>query len=365
MRLLFVHPSKQFVYGSAYGYDVHRARRDDRLPSSGRMWGADLAATLAARGHDVTYGILETAAFMDGWFGAPRRTIHRAPRLTFVCSADLDDLRPHCVAAEGFVLRNDHPPHAQLFAAAAPERRPVVQIQVSVGRLRFHQTQPRFTLLVNDASEVERYRAAGLNAQIFAKPARALFYAAVAPAAKRYDVLSAMWDTSVARKRFDLLLDALPLLDAAAPRPLRLAVAGDSTSHATRLAGLATALRRVSIEVLGSLSAEALATAYRRARITVVTSREDANPQVITESLACDTPVACAADLTGGLHQITPHTGAVFRPTAADLAATLLAMLDQLDRYAPARYVTRLEDAADQLEGLLGATPPARPKQPV
>ncbi len=353
MRLLFMHPSKQFADGAEYGYALTPATARNRLPSSARMWGADLARTLAERGHRVTYAALETPAFMAARFDAATVTIAGGAGLKFLCASDFDAVRAHCAEADGFVLRHDYPCYAALFDGLALLERPVVQILCAHNAVRYCPTQRRAVLLVNSTAEVARYRQAGLNTHLFVKPARAIFYVSAPPALKRYDILSVMWDSRVPRKRFDLLLDALPMLDARTSRPLCVALVGDTAAHAARITALQATLARISIIGLGALRPEALVHVYREARLTVVASREDASPQVMTESLACDTPVACAADITGGGHQITAATGALFAPTPADLAQTVLSMLDHLQRFAPARHTPTLADSANQLESVL------------
>ena len=106
--------------------------------------------------------------------------------------------------------------------------------------------------------------------------------------------------------------------------------------------------------MLGQLSREGVRETLHRSRVSVVPSSIDPNPQVIAESLACNVPVACASDLTGGRFQITPRTGEFFEPDPDDLARTLWNMLCRERDYEAATGAISIEEAADQMERLLG-----------
>ena len=89
---------------------------------------------------------------------------------------------------------------------------------------------------------------------------------------------------------------------------------------------------------------------YGSSKITVVTSKTDENQQVISESLASNTPVACAADITGGAFQINRNTGEIFEPDSQNLSKSLLKMMRNLKEYQPRKNCITLEESAEQIE---------------
>jgi len=90
-----------------------------------------------------------------------------------------------------------------------------------------------------------------------------------------------------------------------------------------------------------------------RSKIKVCTSSIDANPRVISESLARDVPVLCAKDLMGGKFQINKETGAFFDPNAKDLAQKILETLYKLETFSPRDNCNKIEDAAMQILNLI------------
>jgi glycosyltransferase involved in cell wall biosynthesis len=113
-------------------------------------------------------------------------------------------------------------------------------------------------------------------------------------------------------------------------------------------------LAGVEIVSMGNVKRKGAAQMFRESRLTIVASSRDANPQVISESLASGVPVAIAADISGGLFQVNPKAGERFAPNPLALARTLDGMLDGLDRYAPGDNCVTIDAAADQIESIIG-----------
>jgi hypothetical protein len=257
--------------------------------------------------------------------------------------------------ADAVIIRHHYERLAEFADASSLAERVVVQILRGVPRDGpFFPPVPRRRILVNDHDEVEAFRRAGVVAEVFLKPAAPIFYEWPAERPrKRHDVAFVAWDTGRRQKRFDLFLDGLAALDHVIERPLSVIVVGQASSHQDRLAALAGALRHVTIHPTGMLHQARVRQVYHESRLTVMPSRVDFNPQVISESLACNVPVACARDLTGGRFQITPDTGELFDPEPAALAQTLRAMLGRLDRYRPRAHGVTPADAADRVERIV------------
>jgi glycosyltransferase involved in cell wall biosynthesis len=357
MKLVFHYMSQQFALGRPYTFDYRRQGLPACLPFGASMWPTAILKALTRRGFDTTLVFIETLDFVRSYFSVESvAEFEPAPGLRIVYCADTGTASTLMSEAEAIVIRHDYTAYQEVFSSCDIGDRPVILIIAG----RRDGVAPRFvpdcrnlTFLVNSPGEANALRALGLASEVFLKPAAELFYEPPPHAVeKAYDCLCIMWDTVESRKRFDLLLDALPVLDDLATGPLTVASIGRSEAHAERIARLNRTLKRVRVERLGVVGRDEARVAYHRSRLTVVPSRTDANPQVIGESLACGVPVACATDLTGGLFQITPRTGRTFAPEPDALARTVVEMLTRPGDFDPARHCVTIGQAARQVAEL-------------
>jgi glycosyltransferase involved in cell wall biosynthesis len=321
------------------------------------MWTATLVTELARRGHPATLVVIETPDYMRGRFHADAVATYELPggaRLVYTATPDV--VGSAVADADAVIIRHDYERLAEFVDASSLAERVVVQILCGAPKTGpFFPLVSRRRILVNGDEEVEAFRRAGVVAEIFLKPAAPIFYEWPADRPrKRHDVAFIAWDTGRPQKRFGLLLDGLEALDHVIGRPLSTMVVGGTSSHRDRLAALTGKLRHVTIQKAGQVDQARVRQVYHESRLTVMPSRVDFNPQVIAESLACDVPVACARDLTGGRFQITPDTGELFDPEPAALAETLRAMLGRLDRYRPRAHGVTPADAVEQIERIVG-----------
>jgi hypothetical protein len=364
VKLVFLFMSQQVGRNAPYPFDYRRSGPPGRLPFSAAMWPTSLLKALAREGFDTTLVFIETLDFVQGYFAVERvARFDLAPGVRAVYCADAATVREVMAETEAIVIRHDYRAYRQVFAGFDVGNRPVVVIMAG----RQAALDPEFlpecrsaTVLVNSEEEARRLRARGLSSDVFLKPAAELFYEPLPePVDKVFDGLCIVWDTTQPYKRIELLLDALPLLNDLAPRPITVAFAGRSDGHAERLVALGGALGRITIERLGRVGREESRRIYHQSRVTIVPSGIDANPQVIAESLACGVPVACASDLTGGLFQITRHTGRTFAPTPAALARTVADMLAHPGEFDPARHCVTPEHASRQIADIVTRRAPA------
>lgn len=352
MRIACLYMSRQLALGVPYAF-VYPAKRYTHLPLTG-TWAAEILRELASRGHETTYVRFETRHFLETRFSvAEVAAFHPAERIDVLYSCEYAPVRAALERSDVIMMRHDYPQYAGVFDGFDIGDRPVILILAGprTDAVHFLPDCRRFTLLVNSEEERAHFTGLGLSTEIFRKPAIRLFYQRPEkPVPKTYDMVTVLWDSSQERKRFDLMLDSLSHLDRATDRTVRLALVGDMSPHDERIAELTRTLSRIEICRTDKLDRRATWRCVLASRLSVVTSRWDANPQVIVESLASDVPVACAADIAGGGFQITPHTGELFAPTARSLAGTVLSMLGRLDCYSPRAHCTTIEQAADQIE---------------
>jgi glycosyltransferase involved in cell wall biosynthesis len=357
MRVVFLFMSKQFTGRAQYRAELlARARTSQASAKKIKTWTGAILAGLARRGHRATHVCFETEAYIRARFGveaAARSAV--APGFDALWTSRPEVARPLLAAADAILVRNTYPAYGEIFAGLSLAGRRVIVISVShATRIRFVPGDAELAVLVNSREECADLRRRGSCSDVFRKPAHDLFYEAPgAPPPKTYDAAFVAWETATARKRFDLVLDALAWLRDHGQRRLSLLVAGDSTAHEERIEREFRPPARVEVHRIGRVGREELRDLYHRCRLTVVASDRDANPQVIAESLACNVPVACASDITGGAFQITPATGELFAPTPQALAATILTMLDRIDTYAARAHCITIDQAVDQIESLI------------
>ena len=360
MTLALVLMSKQFNGAAAYDFELEKGTKRPVLPPvSGRMWPTSIAMDLARRGHETTVVVVETSAYLARRFAAVERMEHSVREgCKIVYTDDVGAIRDLLAPADAIVIRDHHARYAEIFDRLEIGDRPVVQVMATslTGDPDFVPPGRRRTLLVNDESEVTRFARLYDRVEVLRKPAAPEFFEAPPRSlGKSFDVVSIIWDLALPRKRADLLLQSLPLLDKLADRRLQVGLVGDaSPKFALRVSALNAALDKTEVSLLGQLSREGVRETLHRSRVSVVPSSIDPNPQVIAESLACNVPVACASDLTGGRFQITPRTGEFFEPDPDDLARTLWNMLCRERDYEAATGAISIEEAADQMERLLG-----------
>lgn len=343
MNVLFVQMAKRY-------YRPH-SRPMGGAPEGG--WAHDILAELGHRGHGTVLATMDSPSAM-----AAEDVLEERPDglVTRVRTSSPQALRPYVERADAVVLRKDHPVHREIFRGVRLKGRQVATILTTVGngRIRFRPRASSFTVFVNGPEELRSYRRWRVDAEIFLKPAAKLFYEHPSvPVEKDYDIVQVVQNTDRERKRFPLLLEALADLDTRPGPALRVAVVGNVSSHDEQIGALNARSRRVWVTALGHVPHETVRDTLLRARMSVVTSRRDANPRVIAESLACDVPVACPADLTGGGFQIGPRTGEFFAPEARSLADTVARMLAEEGKYDPRRHCITLDQAADQLQSVL------------
>jgi len=118
-------------------------------------------------------------------------------------------------------------------------------------------------------------------------------------------------------KRWDILLDALHLLEGDAPP---LVLCGSGELEAT-LRAQATSLG-LDVRLLGALSAEALVGAYNAATCVVHSRPDEVFALALIEALACGCPVLAAAG--GGTVELLGEAGALAPPGDARAFATQL-----------------------------------------
>jgi glycosyltransferase involved in cell wall biosynthesis len=358
MKVVLLFMSKQFAGGVEHRPQLlARAKAPGRTPNKIKTWSGAILAGLARRGHEATFVCLEPEAYVRSRLGCDPARYSIEPRFEAIWTSRYDIVRPHLEAAGAILMRDSYAKHAEVFAGFPFADRPLFIISASARfRAGFTPADANLTLLLNSPDECAELGRLGFRCAVFRKPAHGLFYEPPeTPVRKIYDAAFVTWETATPRKRFDLVLDALAHLEANSDRRLSLVVVGDSSAHAERIEGDFRPPARVEVHRAGRANREELRDVFHRSRLTVVASSRDANPQVIAESLACDVPVACAADITGGAFQITPPTGELFAPTPEALAATLISMLDRLDTYQPRAHCITVDDAVDQIEAIIGS----------
>lgn len=360
MKFVVLFMTKQFAGTAAHSPStLARRKAPGQPPGKLRTWAGAIPAELARRGHDATFICLETEAYvrsvLGGGAGVVRYSI--APRFEALWTSRGDVARECLEAADAILTRDAYRKYGELFAGFRIGDRPVVAISTA-GKFRsqFLPSEARLTILVNSDEERAETAPLGFPCEVFRKPAYDLFYEIPAdPPPKVYDAAFVTWTTATERKRFDLVLDALVRLRAAGERSLSLVVAGDSSPHAGRIESELGPPGRIVVHRAGRVGREELRDLFQRTRVTVVASNKDANPQVIAESLACNVPVACAADITGGAFQINRSTGELFTPTPEGLAATLVSMLDRIDQFDAHANCITIDESADQIERIVGS----------
>lgn len=372
IKFSFLSMSKQVGSRVPYGWDFHNRTPPASMPMGINTWGPSMCRHLAQRGHAADFVQIESPEFVRGFFcSGPTVTTTPSPGSRVIYTGETDVVRHQIESADVVLLRHHYPAYGPLFDATDHGHKPVIQFIAGhpAHPLGFSPASRRHRLLVNNVAELRHFAAMGIPTELFLKPADSAFYEIpTRPPPKDFDLAFVTWDTGSRRKRFDLLLAAL---DLAASRGVRLVVAvvGDTTSHDDAIDRITSSDRSVQIHRLGVLQADEVKTVYLRSRVSVVASAQDANPQVIVQSLACDTPVACARDITGGTFQINPATGELFDPTPEALLDTIVHMLSRLDRYRPRRSCTDLDDAVDQVLRLAALDDgtwirPGRPRPP-
>jgi glycosyltransferase involved in cell wall biosynthesis len=150
-----------------------------------------------------------------------------------------------------------------------------------------------------------------------------------------------MADAEVTRKGVDLALAALDHVLDRWP-DARLALGGPG-SHGWALERLGERARRVAgaVDSLGIGHQDDLPDRYRAATVSLLPSMHEAFGLLLTESLACGTPVVCSQH--GGMPEIVsdPAIGRIFPPRDVQgLAAAVGAVVDlAADPRTPARCV--------------------------
>lgn len=356
-RVVFLYMSKQVgVPGLEYGWQYKR----DTPPASPfhnlGNWAAEITESLSETGYDCHFASIDTRDFVRGLYGCD----HARYRLPSGCTVHyvhqakyVDELIAN---ADTVLIRHDYRIYRHFTGSLDPGRHAVVQI-LAGERPEGLQWWPEcrgHSLLVNSPKEVQQYATSFDSCEVFLKPAtRGFRERPEERPLKRYDLAFICWSTAVKRKRFDLFLDGIEQLLTIREGPLSVLVVGDASQHHVRLQKLESGSDRLRIARVGVVHHREVPALMRSARVTVVTSDSDANPQVIGESIACDTPVACAANISGGGFQINPYTGELFADDANSLADTLHEMLRSLSRYRPAVHGLKLEDAVSQIKRLV------------
>lgn len=132
----------------------------------------------------------------------------------------------------------------------------------------------------------------------------------------------------IEEKRVDVLLRALATLD----QPAELSLAYHNSAMELCLKKLASGLGD-SVCFLGPKTPAELAVLYQRADLFVLPSGGEALPSVITEAMACGTPIV-ATDV-GGVREQLGGYGLIVRPgQVEELAAAISQVLDNYQRFA-------------------------------
>ena len=357
LGIVFLYMSKEFASNLPYRFDLRTGKNLPRM----NTWGAAIMREQSRRGHFSTYLRIERPHFLEWYFGDKKDAIFDVEEnFRVMYSTNHESVREYLQSVDAIIIRNDFKKYGDIFSAFRWGTKSCVLILASprLSSLHFQPQCGRLKVLVNSEQELSFYRSQGITAEIFQKPALRVFYERPErQMPKVYDVTCVMWDTAVTRKRFDLVLDALVHLNEQTQDRIRLAVAGDSSAHSKKIQRMNASLRNVETVEVGKLKTAPLRDLFHQSKLSVVASREDANPQVIVQSLACNVPVACAGDITGGSFQITPETGELFSPTPLELSRTIMRMLAGLDRYEPRRHAITIDQSADQIERIIGADP--------
>lgn len=353
LKFTFVAMSVQVGKGRPYGWDYNNAERPTHLPLSSRTWGPSICEKLAERGHETEFVQIETRDFIRRYFrGGLTVSENPVPGYRIFYTADEQLVRRKVDGADIILLRHHYANQAKLFSRLDLKNKPVVQILCASPEteLQFRPQTEKYTLMVNSEMERKFFHNMGIASEIFLKPAGKAYYVVPeSPPKKEYDVAFVTWDTALPRKRFDLLLSALELASRRGTH-LEVAVVGATREHDPWIEKINAKGSGKSIHRLGNLPPDEVKRTFLRSRISVMPSSLDGNPQVIAESLACNTPVACARDLAGGAFQIKTQCGELFDPTPEGLLETILHMHSRLDQFQPRRHCITLDDAVDQIE---------------
>jgi glycosyltransferase involved in cell wall biosynthesis len=349
--------SKQYANPDfVYGWNYFRQQKPDIPFHNLGSWPSDILLQLCRHGHKGHFISIDTAEFMKGQFGSIT-PVHYS--LTDDCQLSyLSNKQDFIKIASEFdvcIIRHDYAMYGELFENTQFQNKPVIQIMAgSLSRkLDWKPNCSNYSLLLNSEEEVNTFKEHGIQqCEIFKKPAASNFYGR-AELDRKFDFLFVCWDTSVTLKRFQLFIDGISLYARQNLKPTNVLVVGDVSSHSNEIQTLQDAIGSLSIKTLGEVTHSKMPELMQSAEITVVCSHEDANPQVISESLACNTPVACAADITGGAYQINDKTGELFYPDAKSLCTTLLDMKNFRYKYQPAQNCITLNNAAEQIEGII------------
>ncbi|WP_179959370.1 glycosyltransferase [Marinobacter changyiensis] len=178
--------------------------------------------------------------------------------------------------------------------------------------------------------------------------------------AKRFDlIMVAAWDPF---KRHHALFRALRQL-ARRGRPIQVALAGYSTTtNAERILELADYYGvRSSLTIFDKVPPNQVADLFRQSRLNLLWSRFEGNNRAIIEGMFCDVPVIVRAGHNYGEHYfyINDETGRF--ATEAELPDTIMAMLDQAERFEPRAFVGEwlsCERATEVLAGVIAEHDP-------
>lgn len=326
MRIALLHPT--------YWPEVRRG--SERLVH-------DLAASLAARGHQVTVHTSHRGSRSDGIEDGVRVVRHR--RLGRLPGLDWYD--EHAAAAPGALcglLRGDYELAHALYPLDAWAARLALRCGGPPYLFSIHGIVNR-RYLVARRHRLEVFMSAARDAALVS----ALSEAAAAPL-RRYalaeprvlpgGVIGADFTGEVSRphaptllcasslgdprKGGELLLDAFGLLRRRLPSARLLLAGGRDPFAAPEPAALAEGLVRIDASPAG-----ALARAYRSVSATVLPAADEAFGLVLIESLAAGTPVVAARSGAGAEIVTDERIGRLFEPgDPASLAAAMKSALD-------------------------------------
>jgi glycosyltransferase involved in cell wall biosynthesis len=173
--------------------------------------------------------------------------------------------------------------------------------------------------------------------------------------AKQFDlIMVAAWDPF---KRHHALFRALRQL-AHRGRPIQVALAGYSTTtNSERILELADYYDvRSCLTLFDKVPPSQVADLFRQSRLNLLWSRFEGNNRAIIEGMFCDVPVIVRAGHNYGDHYfyINDKTGCF--ANEAELADTILAMLEQVGSFDPRAFVREwlsCERATDVLAGVI------------
>jgi glycosyltransferase involved in cell wall biosynthesis len=170
----------------------------------------------------------------------------------------------------------------------------------------------------------------------------------------------------VPHKNLGLLVAAFEQLKAAGYAG-RLRIAGEGPDLPNIAASIARSPVRSQIDLLGHISEAAKFELLASSEILAMPSRREGSPHVVSEAMACGTPIVAADFPENGTCQVVraTHAGAVGRPTPEGFAQALQDVLDNWQAYSPQALsaAARLDWSriAEQLEDAIACTRSAGP----